>query len=1516
MAFCPGYTMMRGAGTVGRDEWVLEEGPESAGSLEVGAPLQQSWCRKRHTMAAVFGSIACALSVGAWTWMWRSEAPQASLVTPRSRFEQLWWKDDVYGPCPDPGPKTGGVPRTPLFHTLAQAWACLDQDADGKLGVEELPPGGKLMDVTYSMFHDLILKARQSANRAWGSSAEPSEAARVREWVELSMKWMPASEGKMRANGQPPSSAEPEPTEALPSALDGSQVSELYTFGAPAPVKGGQLTNPGRPDGCFPGLRTYMQGSFRIPDLEVRLEVADPTTWLLSGVGFEHPKQAVLSLNEDNVFQSGYSECGDHWNGPKVDLLFWFSGHSQRLYQKHIDELAGLLHARSDHDHVMEDHLAATDVQTLPGSRSPLCSKHPKCASLFPDVGESVCCPDAAGTLRDCCSESVAEEDRFVVTSPFVAGDVVRVTSNETLLRQALLQVVYTWNDGMKNMLGQAFPVTRVPSPGVVGLPSTDGTNGGLWYFPVTTLTLVPPEESPRSQRRLEAASLDDQRRTNVAKARAMQHLAAATYQESDSIQDRAAEDLRFAMISHVLVSRNATGVTPIASLFQDPSTQECVVAFGFSPAVGYKHQIDYSDEENSAFTQAPRVSESIYTWWAIYAGLEPIQYHGEAVMWARGRDNGIFERPLSRTIDANGICTMATPYGHRPCPDNATLDSLNYQGWSKATTSREWCGIKDVEIYFADALAYFTQQQAYTTGIFDNLPSCSKVTATGHDMGGAFAALWSACVNSNLQPGQSGYEDYVRVAWAPTDAEGVRLVPFFAPHGLDADTYSLKNKRSGQILVMTGEASEVHLGRGGLALEKTKEAGSKDRWQLTPEGFLRNTQTKKCIGVAGDLGSSRPEANVGLSAEAQVCQYGLKNTAQSWNFTSRGMLANQYTALCLSTSMTLSVCPMTDQAWHLRTDGYIVNQLSGHCLDVDGNPGIDEGDKVVLWPCEYNNEDTDQRWEYTKEGFLKNMRSGRCLDVKHINSVSTGEAQTVLWDCVETLAAPIAQVWILGDQGSLQNRMTGKCLDVLGRHSTAPGTEVVLASCHTYVGDRSENLWELSQKGEIINRGTTSSISGLCIGQSDSADSLELKHCDQHFRQHWYVTQDGHVNPAEHVHMCLGTHASSLGIFEECLGSNATWYISEEGFLINRGTSLCIDVSSDGVVREDYCHMTDQKWYLMGDGHLMHKLSGRCLDVVGGPPLSLNAGSALQLWDCSSEAVGTDQAWDSNGTHLKNILSGLCVDVESTQDGALLVMATCDDTRKEQEWATKAGFLKNVASGKCADIVGIAGHADGEQLKLWNCETGVRWTDQTWDLELTSKHRTFDPMAALRPPLDFRPAFWNSGTTGLGEQVREQGVPQMAGEFVSSGKEVYWLYRGFKHLVPTSDCSECNCKSRIVVVEQTSIDAFLTGENYDCKLQSLANVFDGFATKGPAAVTSEWFATLSGAGRFVTTGRNVYWEYNGRRHEVAPGAGCNQCGCENQVLISEEEMASIPIGQNFQCEMSGIAQYGAHFMK
>ena len=75
--------------------------------------------------------------------------------------------------------------------------------------------------------------------------------------------------------------------------------------------------------------------------------------------------------------------------------------------------------------------------------------------------------------------------------SPAVGGH-VRLTSEVEHLQRALDSVDYSWSELMRPMAGESLEVLCDSRPNrgtnIVGLPSPDGSQGGVWYFPVTAL--------------------------------------------------------------------------------------------------------------------------------------------------------------------------------------------------------------------------------------------------------------------------------------------------------------------------------------------------------------------------------------------------------------------------------------------------------------------------------------------------------------------------------------------------------------------------------------------------------------------------------------------------------------------------------------------------------------------------------------------------------------------------------------------------------------------------------------------------------------------------------------------------------------------------------------------------------------------------------------------------------------------------------------------------------------------
>jgi hypothetical protein len=117
---------------------------------------------------------------------------------------------------------------------------------------------------------------------------------------------------------------------------------------------------------------------------------------------------------------------------------------------------------------------------------------------------------------------------------------------------------------------------------------------------------------------------------------------------------------------------------------------------------------------------------------------------------------------------------------------------------------------------------------------------------------------------------------------------------------------------------------------------------------------------------------------------------------------------------------------------------------------------------------------------------------------------------------------------------------------------------------------------------------------------------------------------------------------------------------------------------------------------------------SSECVDDNTG---SSTPGTAVQMWDCNTNAASQSWTMESNGTVGIN---GECLDVTgaSTANGALIEEWTCNGGGNQQ-WLAVNGMLVNPVSGKCLDDPGF-NTAEGTQLDLWTCNGG---SNQQWSV-------------------------------------------------------------------------------------------------------------------------------------------------------------------------------------------------------
>ena len=72
--------------------------------------------------------------------------------------------------------------------------------------------------------------------------------------------------------------------------------------------------------------------------------------------------------------------------------------------------------------------------------------------------------------------------------------DLVILVNDEQFVKSEFNQSNFIWDDKMRPMLGETFPILEVTDQKTVALPSPDGSQDGKWYFPKSVVTrLITP---------------------------------------------------------------------------------------------------------------------------------------------------------------------------------------------------------------------------------------------------------------------------------------------------------------------------------------------------------------------------------------------------------------------------------------------------------------------------------------------------------------------------------------------------------------------------------------------------------------------------------------------------------------------------------------------------------------------------------------------------------------------------------------------------------------------------------------------------------------------------------------------------------------------------------------------------------------------------------------------------------------------------------------------------------------
>jgi hypothetical protein len=163
--------------------------------------------------------------------------------------------------------------------------------------------------------------------------------------------------------------------------------------------------------------------------------------------------------------------------------------------------------------------------------------------------------------------------------------------------------------------------------------------------------------------------------------------------------------------------------------------------------------------------------------------------------------------------------------------------------------------------------------------------------------------------------------------------------------------------------------------------------------------------------------------------------------------------------AVALTLTLSLLLIPVASVAQGAGV--LLTNQLSGRCIDVVGDPGMANGDRLQLSDCEWSgfsltSNPTDQAWAdpgFDVPVFFVNTLSGLCIDVLGDPGVDNGlplQLSDCEWSGLSPSTNQTDQVWILGSDGFIQNTLSGRCIDVIGDPGVSGGEGLQLLDCES----------------------------------------------------------------------------------------------------------------------------------------------------------------------------------------------------------------------------------------------------------------------------------------------------------------------------------------------------------------------------------------------------------------------------------------------------------------------------------
>lgn len=165
-------------------------------------------------------------------------------------------------------------------------------------------------------------------------------------------------------------------------------------------------------------------------------------------------------------------------------------------------------------------------------------------------------------------------------------------------------------------------------------------------------------------------------------------------------------------------------------------------------------------------WTYISRASEVPYLYDAAAVSLEHSYYRN--TKWAAGNVSAMGWGMVAATqVNNDKAYLVQNPRTKRCLLSFSGTDDVENIVDDLKVIRVSFCGLEQkVHLGFKEALNKIVNSSRFKKEVNDNLGHCSAVDVVGHSLGGALAALFTACSGNYLQSWQEGYDEHKHMVW------------------------------------------------------------------------------------------------------------------------------------------------------------------------------------------------------------------------------------------------------------------------------------------------------------------------------------------------------------------------------------------------------------------------------------------------------------------------------------------------------------------------------------------------------------------------------------------------------------------------------------------------------------------------------------------------------------------------------------------------------------------------------